>query len=86
MLVSLVTHRRQRGLDLAGLHADHLEASRLQTIGQVLGERTGFQTHTSDLDIERPQIADDVFDFRSQLGLRPDIALIVDDTDVDSPQ
>jgi hypothetical protein len=43
-------------------------------------------TNTSDLDIERPQIADDVFDFRGQLGLRLDIALLVDDTDVDGPQ
>jgi hypothetical protein len=60
MLVSLVAHGRQRRIDLTRLHADDLKARLGHAVGQVLGQRAGFQANLVDRLAELPKAADQI--------------------------
>ena len=77
-----LAHRRKRRLHLPGLHADDLKASRLQAVGQALGERAGLEAYLSDLDIEIVEEGIDVRNFGVCLAFGKQLAVIVDDADV----
>ena len=81
VLVGLVAHGRQRRVDLAGLHADHVVAGLGQAVGQVLGQRAGLQPHLVDRLAELPQAADQVRHLGRDGPLKPDLAVLVDDAD-----
>lgn len=81
VLVGLVAHGRQRRVDLARLHADHVVAGLGKAIGQMLGQRAGLQSHLVDRLAELPKAADQVRDLGGHGSLQPDLALLIDDAD-----
>jgi hypothetical protein len=52
----------------ASLHANHLEASRLQSIGEVLGQGASLQANDGYIENKGVEVSDDVGDFGRQPG------------------
>jgi hypothetical protein len=72
---------RQRCVDLARLHADHVIAGLGEAVGQMLGQRAGLQPHLADRLTELAKAADQVRDLGRHGSLQPDLALLIDDAD-----
>jgi hypothetical protein len=81
VLVGLVAHSRQRGVDLAGFHAHDVIPSLSQTVGQMLCQRAGLQPHLVDRLAELTKAGDQIRHFRRHGPLQAYLAVLIDDAD-----